>query len=109
MRLFGAGPPAGVEPVYQAAACLTTLLCGAAGLFLLFDTLKRWFSPAAAFWATVICWVGSPLRFYLAVLPSLAHGAEFFAAVLVLRAYLALRRSPGLAPAACAGLRRNAR
>jgi len=103
MRLFGAGPPTGVEAAYQAAACLSTLLYGAAGLFLLFDTLKRWFSPAAAFWATVICWVGSPLRFYLSVLPSLAHGAEFFAVVLVLRAYLALRRSPGLASAAWAG------
>ncbi len=103
IRLFGAGPPTGVEPAYQAAACLATQLYGAAGLFLLFDTLRRWFSPAAAFWATVICWVGSPLRFYLSVLPSLAHGAEFFAVVLVLRAYLALRRRPGLAGAAWAG------
>ena len=83
-----------------------TLLYGTAGLFLLMHTLRRWVGPWAAFWATVIAWVGSPLRFYLSVLPGTAHGVEFFAAVLVLRAYLALRDRPDrrrafLAGAAC--------
>ena len=87
-RLFGAGPPNGVEPVYQGAACLATLAYGAAGLFLLSGVLRRWAFAAAAFWATVLCWIGSPLRFYLSVLPGLAHGAEFFAAVLVLRNFV---------------------
>jgi hypothetical protein len=50
-----------------------------------------------------LCWVGSPLRFYLAVLPSLAHGAEFFAAVLVLRAWPALRERPAMRAVAWAG------
>jgi len=57
-RLFGASAPNGVEPVYQGAACLATLVYGAAGLFLLCGTLRRWTSTAAAFWATVLCWVG---------------------------------------------------
>jgi hypothetical protein len=105
-RLFGAGAPTGVEPIYQAAACLATVAYGSAGLMLLPAALKRWVLPAAAFWATVLCWVGSPLRFYLAVLPGLAHGVEFFAAVLVLRAWLSLRdrvdvRRAALAGAAC--------
>ena len=102
-RLFGAGPPSGVEPVYQGAACLATLAYGAAGLFLLAGALRRWTFAAAALWATVLCWIGSPLRFYLSVLPGLAHGAEFFAAVLVLRAYLALRDRPDVRRAALAG------
>jgi len=102
-RLFGAGAPSGVEPVYQGAVCLATLAYGAAGLFLLSDALRRWAFAAAAFWATVLCWIGSPLRFYLSVLPGLAHGAEFFAAVLVLRAYLALRDRPDVPRAAWAG------
>lgn len=102
-RLFGAGPPTGVEPVYQGAACLATFAYGAAGLCLLCGALRRWVPAAAAFWATVLCWVGSPLRFYLSVLPGFAHGAEFFAAVLVLRAYLALRDRPDTRRAAWAG------
>ena len=102
-RLFGAGPPSGAEPLYQGAACLATLGYGAAGLFLLERVLRRWTVAAAAFWATVLCWVGSPLRFYLSVLPGLAHGAEFFAAVLVLRTYLALRDTPDVRSALRAG------
>jgi hypothetical protein len=102
-RLFGAGAPTGVEPIYQAAACLATVAYGSAGLLLLPGALKRWVIPAAAFWATVLCWVGSPVRFYLAVLPGLAHGVEFFAAVLVLRAWLALRDRPDVRHAAWAG------
>ncbi|HVR71318.1 MAG TPA: hypothetical protein VMT87_10790 [Vicinamibacteria bacterium] len=105
-RLFGAGEPTGVEPLYQATACLATVVYGSAGLLLLPGALKRWVIPAAAFWATVLCWVGSPLRFYLSVLPGLAHGVEFFAAVLVLRAWLSLRdrvdvRRAALCGAAC--------
>lgn len=105
-RLFGAPAPTGVEPVFQAAVALGTFACAAAGLFLLMDALRHWVSPAAAFWTSVLCWLGSPLRFYLSVLPSMAHGAEFFAAALVLRASLRLRAEPSrrhalLAGAAC--------
>lgn len=103
LRLFGAAGPTGVEPIYQATACLASLAYGAAGLFLLLDTLKRWVPPAAAFWATVLVWVGSPLRFYLSVLPAFAHAAEFLAAVLVLRSYLSLRERPDLKRGLLAG------
>lgn len=102
-RVLGLGPPTGTEPIYQAAVCLATLLYGTAGLFLLMHTLRTWVGPAAAFWATVFAWLGSPVRFYLSVLPGLAHGGEFFAAVLVLRAYLALRERPDRRRAVWAG------
>jgi hypothetical protein len=102
-RLLGAPAPTGVEPLYQAAVCQATLLYAGAGLFLLMGVLRRFFSPSTALWTTVLCWVGSPLRFYLSVLPSLAHGAEFLAAVLVLRAYLALRDRPDRRSAAWMG------
>jgi hypothetical protein len=107
-RLFGAAAPDGSEPLYQGAVALATFLYGAAALFLLYDTLRRWVTPAAAFWTTVLAWVGSPLRFYLAVLPGTAHGVEFFAAVLVLRTFLAFRDRPApkeaLWAGACCGL-----
>lgn len=102
-RLLGWPAPTGVEPVYQAAACLATCLWGGAGLLLLHQTLGRFVAPAAAFWATLVAWLGSPLRFYLSVLPGLAHGVEFFAGVLVLRAYLSLRDRPEPRSAAWAG------
>ena len=96
-------PADGTEPLYQAGVSLATLLYGTAALFLLLGALRRWVGPAAAFWTTILCWVGSPLRFYLSVLPALAHAVEFFAAVLVLRATIALRREPTLRHAAYAG------
>jgi hypothetical protein len=102
-RLFGLAPPDGTEPLYQAAACLASVLCGAAGLFLLAHTLRRWFPPAASFWTTVCVWLGSPLRFYLSVVPPVAHAAEFLAAVLVLRSYLAFRDSASVRAGALCG------
>jgi hypothetical protein len=105
-RLGGLDAPTGVEPVYQAAACLATLLYGTAALFLLWAILCRFVAPWTALWTTVVCWVGSPLRFYLSVLPGLAHGVEFFGATLVLAALLRLRdrrdpRSAALTGVAC--------
>jgi hypothetical protein len=47
--------------------------------------------------------VGSPLRFYLSVVPPVAHAAEFLAAVLVLRGYLAFRDHPTVRQAALVG------
>ncbi len=102
-RLFGAAPAVGSEPHYTAAVTLATFAYGACGLFVLLGTLRRFAPPAAAFWATVLAWLGSPLRFYLFVLPSFAHGAEFFAAALVLRSALALRDDPSPRRAFAAG------
>lgn len=103
-RLFGLPAPLGTEPAYAAAVCLASFLYGAAGLVLLLGILTRFVVPRAAFWATVIVWVGSPLRFYMSVLPSMAHACEFFAAVLVLGAWLDLRARAEGGPAFRAGL-----
>ncbi len=103
-RLVGLQAPLGTEPTYAAAVCLASFAYGAAGLFLLLGILRRFAVPPAAFWATVIVWVGSPLRFYMSVLPSMAHACEFFAAVLVLWAWLDLRERPEVGPALRAGL-----
>jgi hypothetical protein len=90
-RVVGMDAPDGTEPVYAAAVSLATFVYVAAGLFLLMAALRRWVSPAAAFWTTVLCWAGSPLRFYLTVVPTMAHGIEFFAAAFVLWTYVRLR------------------
>jgi hypothetical protein len=101
--LLGYGRPSGTEPLYQAAPALATLAWASAGLVLLLLTLRDLFGARAAFWTVLLCWLATPLRFYLSVLPSLAHGCEFFAAVLVLRAWLALRRGPTTRRAVLAG------
>ena len=103
-RAFGLPAPLGNEPVYAAAVCFASFVYAAAALFLLLRLLRRFAIPRVAFWATVIVWVGSPLRFYLSVLPSMAHACEFFAAVLVLWAWLHLRARPEAGPAWRAGL-----
>ncbi|HVQ31650.1 MAG TPA: hypothetical protein VMV21_18775, partial [Vicinamibacteria bacterium] len=101
---FGVSAPLGTEPTYAAAVCLASFAYGAAGLVLLLRILRRFAVPRVAFWVTVIVWVGSPLRFYMSVLPSMAHACEFFAAVLVLWACLDLRTSPEVGPAWRVGL-----
>jgi hypothetical protein len=92
-RLFGLPAPDGTEPIYAATVALASLAYGVAGLFVLMAALRRLVSPAAAFWTTVLCWVGSPLRFYLTVMPVMAHGPEFCAAALTVWTYLRLREA----------------
>jgi hypothetical protein len=107
-RLFGLPGPDGTEPVYGAAISLATFAYGTAGLFVLLAALRRWGPPAAALGATVLCWLGSPLRFYLTVMPAMAHAIEFFGAALTLWTYLRLRAAedgrPAMRAAAWCGL-----
>ena len=94
----------GAEPLFIAAACLTSIVLGCAGLFLLYGELRSWCEPRAALLAVILVWFGSPLRFYMRVLPSFAHAIEFFAAVLVLVASRRLRENGSGAWAVKAGL-----
>ena len=101
--LFGFGVT-GAEPMFIAAACLTSIAFGCTGLFLLYRELRDFSSPLAALLAVVLVWFGSPLRFYMRVLPSFAHAIEFFAGVLVLVASRRLRKQGSSAAAFAAGL-----
>ena len=94
----------GAEPMFIAAACLVSIGLGGAGLFLLYRELREFGSPVASLLAVLLVWFGSPLRFYMRVLPSFAHAIEFFAAVLVLVASRRLRETGSPAWAAKAGL-----
>lgn len=94
----------GAEPVFIAAACLTSIVLGCAGLFLLYRELRDYSEPRAALLAVLLIWFGTPLRFYMRVLPSFAHAVEFFAGVLVLLASRRLRATGGSRAAIIAGL-----
>lgn len=94
----------GAEPAFIAAACLTSIALGGAGLFLLYRELRDHTGPQAALLAVLLIWFGSPLRFYMRVLPSFAHAIEFFAGVLVIVASRRLRATGGSRAALMAGL-----
>lgn len=94
----------GAEPLFIAAACLVSIVLGCAGLLLLYRELRDFGSPAAALLAVLLVWFGSPLRFYMRVLPSFAHAIEFFAAVLVLVASRRLHQTGSKVWAFKAGL-----
>jgi hypothetical protein len=96
----------GAEPAFIAAACLTSIAFGCAGLFLLYRELRTFVAPVVSLLTILLLWFGTPLRFYMRVLPSFAHAIEFFAGVLVLVASRRLReradwRSGFLAGLAC--------
>lgn len=94
----------GAEPMFIAAACLVSIVLGCAGLFLLYRELRDFISPLASLLTVLLVWFGSPLRFYMRVLPSFAHAIEFFAGVLVLVASRRLRETGSSAWAVKAGL-----
>ncbi len=94
----------GAEPMFIAAACLVSIVLGCLGLFLLYRELRDFAGPLASLLAVLLVWFGSPLRFYMRVLPSFAHAIEFFAGVLVLVASRRLRETGSSAWAAKAGL-----
>jgi hypothetical protein len=94
----------GAEPSFIAAACLVSIGLGCAGLFLLYREIRSFASPAASLLTVLLVWFGSPLRFYMRVLPSFAHAIEFFAAVLVLAMSRRLKESGSNALALKAGL-----
>ena len=104
LGLFFGFTVTGAEPDFIAAACLTSIVAGCAGLFLLFRELRSYCEPRAALLTVLLVWFGSPLRFYMRVLPSFAHAIEFFAAVLVLVASRRLRETGSSAWALKAGL-----
>jgi hypothetical protein len=94
----------GAEPMFIAAACLVSILLGCAGLFLLYLELRAHARPLASLLVVLLAWFGSPLRFYMRILPSFAHAIEFFAAVLVLVASRRLRETGSAGWAVRAGL-----
>lgn len=94
----------GAEPMFIAAACLVSIVLGCAGVFLLYREFRDFVSPSAALLAVLLVWFGSPLRFYMRVLPSFAHAIEFFAAVLVVVASRRLRETGAPSWAVKAGM-----
>lgn len=76
--------PLGTEPAFVAAACLVSIAAAACGLLLLYGELRSVTSPLGSLTVVALILWGTPLRFYMRVLPSFAHAIEFLGAVGVL-------------------------
>ena len=83
-----ASSPPGYSRADVSAVCLGSMLFGVIGLFLVQEICRRFASERAAFWATVIVWLGSNLLFYMYVTPPMSHANSFFAAALFLWVWL---------------------
>lgn len=94
----------GAEPMFVAGACLVSIVLGCAGLLLLYREARAHATPLAAGLVVLLVWFGTPLRFYMRVLPSFAHAIEFFAGVLVLVTARRLREEGTTRAAFHAGL-----
>jgi hypothetical protein len=83
-----ASSPPGYSRADVSGVCLGSMLYGVIGLFLVQEICRRFASERAAFWATVIVWLGSNLLFYMYVTPPMSHANSFFAAALFLWVWL---------------------
>jgi hypothetical protein len=91
-RALGAGVSAdGLSWPYVAAACYASALYGFLGLLLVHDLLRRfggWADPVAT--ASVLAlWLGTPVLYYMTLVPAFAHAPSLFAVSLL--AWLWLR------------------
>ncbi|MDP9310296.1 MAG: glycosyltransferase family 39 protein [Chloroflexota bacterium] len=81
----GAAIPAdGFSTPYIAAICLASALYGLGGLLLCYRIARRYSGVWAATAATIVCWLASPLLFYMYISPPWSHtGGLFMVALFV--------------------------
>ncbi len=97
----GNSPP-GYSAMDIAAICVASMVYAAVGLLFAHEACRRFASERAAFWSTVVIWLGSNLLFYMYVTPPMSHADSFFASALLLWAWL--RAAKGRRAAVTIGL-----
>ena len=94
----GSSPP-GYSARDIAAVCVASMLYAAVGLLFAHEACRQFASEKAAFWATVMIWLGSNLLFYMYVTPPMSHANSFFVSALLLWAWLRAGEGPKAAMA----------
>lgn len=93
--LLGAGSsPPGYSKADLSAVCIASMVYGVLGLLLTHEVCRRFSSARSAFWATVLIWLATNLLFYMYVTPPMSHASSFFAAALLLWAWLRSEETP---------------
>jgi hypothetical protein len=82
LLLGGAPDLTGYGPVHVNAVALGSLLYGFATVWLVHDTLRRHFAPAAALGAALLIWGATFLPWYMVEQPTMSHAPSAFGAAL---------------------------
>jgi len=91
-RAFGAGVEAdGYSRPYIIAICFASALYGLGGLLLSYAVARRYAGVWAALAAALVCWLASPLVFYMYVSPGWSHTGSLFATALFVWYWLRTR------------------
>jgi hypothetical protein len=80
--LGGSFPLDGFSPIYQRSITLGSALYIVVGVILIYELLKKRFSPGVSFLSALAVWLASPLFYYMVANPFLAHGVSMFAVTL---------------------------
>ena len=96
--------------------CIASMILGVFGLLVTNEACRR-FEPRIGILATGLVWVATNLPFYMYVTPPMSHAASFFAAALLLLAWLRCEETPragfmiasAASSPACGGKTRSAR
>lgn len=84
LRGYGENVPVdGISTPYAFACAFGSSACVWLGMLMVHGTLRRWFSERAAFLATLLLWLASPIIWYQTDQPWMSHAASFFTASLV--------------------------
>jgi hypothetical protein len=92
----GASPP-GYSKWDFASVCVASMVYGVIGLLITQEACRRFASARAAFWTTVLMWLGTNLLFYMYVTPPMSHACSFFVSALFLWAWLRADERPASA------------
>jgi hypothetical protein len=84
-RAMGSSVPAdGYSAPYIWAVCFASIVYGLLGLLLSYTIARRYIGVWAATTATLVCWLASPLIFYMYISPPWSHTAGLFATALLI-------------------------
>lgn len=91
-QAFGSAVEAdGYSRPYIVAICFASALYGLFGLLLSYAVTRRYAGVWAATAAALVCWLASPLVFYMYVSPGWSHTGSFFATALFIWYWLRTR------------------
>lgn len=86
----------GYSQPYIVAICLASVVYGLLGLLLSYRIARRFVGAWAATAATIVCWLASPLVFYMYISPPWSHTGGLFATALFIWYWLQTRPRPTL-------------